>query len=91
MAWQNCLYLCTASFAQGKPGIIQGKFQGRPKGGKLEQGQGRYWLQFVESRNPSGTLLPFLGSGFPYIIYQQKKGYPYCNMVTGLPRNIFKV
>ena len=36
--------------------------------------------------NPSGTLLPFLGSGFPYIIYQQKKGYPYCNMVTGLPR-----
>ena len=38
------------------------------------------------TRNPSGTLLPFFGSGFPYIIYQQKKGYPYCNMVTGLPR-----
>ena len=35
--------------------------------------------------NLSGTLLPFLGSGFPYIIYQQKKGYPYCSMVTGLP------
>ena len=41
-----------------------------------------------ETRNPSGTLLPFLGSGFPYIIYQQKKGYPYCNMVTGLPRRV---
>ena len=41
--------------------------------------------QATLARNPSGTLLPFLGSGFPYIIYQQKKGYPYCNMVTGLP------
>ena len=28
----------------------------------------------LKTRNPSGTLLPFLGSGFPYIIYQQKKG-----------------
>ena len=36
------------------------------------------------TRNPSGTLLPFLGSGFPYIIYQQKKGYPNCNNVIGL-------
>ena len=27
-----------------------------------------------DARNPSGTLLPFLGSGFPCIIYQQKKG-----------------
>ena len=40
----------------------------------------------IVPRNPSGTLLPFLGSGIPYIIYQQKKVYPYCNMVTGLPR-----
>ena len=28
----------------------------------------------LDPRNPSGTRLPFLGSGFPYIIYQQKKG-----------------
>ena len=40
---------------------------------------------YVGTRSPSGTLLPFLGSGFPYIVHQQKKGYPYCNMVTGLP------
>ena len=39
----------------------------------------------IPPRNPSDTLLPFLGSGFPYRIYQPKKGYPYCNMVTGLP------
>ena len=36
----------------------------------------------TEARNPCGTLSPFLGSGFPYIMYQQKKGYPYRNMVT---------
>ena len=38
-----------------------------------------------------GILGSVLGSPYfgklPYIIYQQKKGYPYCNMVTGLPRN----
>ena len=34
-----------------------------------------FWESHVPcSRNPSGTLLPFLGSRFPYIIYQQKKG-----------------
>ena len=38
--------------------------------------EAREAVQVINScltRNPSGTLLPFLGSGFPYIIYTNRK------------------
>ena len=35
---------------------------------------------------PNGTLYPFLGSRFAHKVSNQRKGRPYCHMVTGLPR-----
>ena len=40
----------------------------------------------TDSRNPSGTLLPFVGFWIPIYNIPTEKGYPYCNMVTVLPR-----